>query len=179
VDNVALIVLDTQVNMFDKEFSVHDPEGILSRLDELINSAKQSNVPVVYIRNNGGEGDPDEPGTLGWELHPRIKPGKDDAVIDKSSADAFEGTDLADRLEQLGVKGIIISGMQTEMCVRSTCLAALARGFEVTLVEDAHTTFDFDEQSAVDAIESLNQEIRSRANVMPTSQIVIRVFSSA
>jgi nicotinamidase-related amidase len=173
VENAALIVLDTQVNMFDEEFGVHDPEGILSRLDELINSAKKSNIPVLYIRNNGGEGDPDEPGTPGWEIHPRIKPGKDDVVIDKSSADAFEGTDLADRLEHLGVNELIISGMQTEMCVRSTCLVALDRGFEVTLVEDAHTTFDFDEQTAVDAIDNLNQEMRSSANVMPTSHIAI------
>jgi nicotinamidase-related amidase len=49
VENAALIVLDTQVNMFNEEFSVHNPDGILSRLDKLITSAKQSNVPVLYI----------------------------------------------------------------------------------------------------------------------------------
>jgi nicotinamidase-related amidase len=93
-------------------------------------------------------------------------------VIDKTYSDAFEGTDLADRLQRLGVNELIISGMQTEMCVRSTCLAALNRGFEVTLVEDVHTTFDFDDQRAIDAIDSLNEELRLSANVMPMSQIV-------
>ncbi|MGA9531688.1 MAG: cysteine hydrolase family protein [Anaerolineales bacterium] len=171
MEKSVLVVLDTQVNMFDEEFSVHDPEGILSRLEGLISSAKRAKVPLIYVRNNGSEGDPDEPGTPGWELHPRIKPVTEGVVIDKVSPDAFDGTVLEDHLQRLGVKELVIAGMQTEMCVRSTCLSALDRGFDVTLVEDAHTTFDFDEQSAVEAIEGLNKELRSIANVKPASQI--------
>jgi len=171
VDNSVLMVLDTQDNMFDEEFSVHDPEGILARLEDLISSAKQSNVPVIFVRNNGGEGEPDEPGTPGWELHSRIRPEIEEDVIDKTSSDAFDGTDLEDRLHRSGINHLFVAGMQTEMCVRTTCLSALEKGFNVTLVEDAHTTFDFDEQTAIDAIEVLNSELRSIANVSPASQI--------
>ena len=167
----VLIVLDTQVNVFDEEFSVHDPDSILSRLDNLISLAKKANVPVVFVRNNGGEGEPDEPDTPGWDIHPRIKPEAEDVIIDKASPDAFDGTSLEDHLQSLGAKELVIAGMQTEMCVRSTSLSAIDRGFDVTLVEDAHTTFDFEEQTAVQVIEDLNEEIRSKANVKPTSQI--------
>ncbi|MGD8813381.1 MAG: cysteine hydrolase family protein [Anaerolineales bacterium] len=167
----ALIVLDTQVNMFDEEFCVHDPEGILSRIETLISSAKQAKNPVFFVRNNGGEGDPDAPGSPGWEIHPRIKPASDKHVIDKTSPNAFEGTNLQDLLQGLGVEELVIVGMQTEMCVRSTCLAALDKGFEVTLAEDGHTTFDFEDQSAFKSILQLNEELRSKAKIVPVSQI--------
>ena len=167
----ALIVLDTQVNMFNEDFCVHDPEGILSRIEALISSSKQAKTPVIFVRNNGGEGDPDAPGTPGWEIHPRVKPASDKYVIDKTSPNAFEGTNFQDLLQDLGVEEIVIVGMQTEMCVRSTCLAALDKGFDVTLVEDGHTTFNFEDQSACKSIFQLNEELRSKAKIVPESQI--------
>jgi nicotinamidase-related amidase len=171
VEKAALLVLDTQVNMFDDEFCVHDPESILGRIENLISSARDSNAPVIFVRNNGVEGDPDEPGTAGWEIHPRIFPDNDDLLIDKSSPDAFEGTSLSDHLRELGIETLVVSGMQSEMCVRATSLEARERGFGVILVEDAHTTFNFDEQTAVEAIDSLNNELRSLVRVAPSSEI--------
>lgn len=167
----ALIILDTQVNMFDEEFSVINGQIILQRINELIASAHRQEAPVFFVRNRGGEGDPDEPGTPGFELHPHIDIDEDDIVIDKSSANAFEGTRLEEKLHERDIEKLIVAGMQTEMCVRSTSLAAIDQGFQVTLVEDAHTTFDFEDQSAVEAIEGLNSEIRDRAEVKPTSSI--------
>lgn len=172
--NTALLVLDMQVNMFDEDFCVHNPNAMLDRIELLIRSARDSQTPIIFVRNDGGEGAPDEPGTPGFELHPRISPLAGDVVLDKTTSNAFKDTALEQVLQKKAIDHLVIAGIQTELCVRDTSLEAHKRGLDVTLVEDAHTTFDFEDQSAVEAIASLNQELRPILSVLPASKINFR-----
>lgn len=143
----ALIVVDAQVNMLDPPHPVHDASGLLVRLIELVRRARIDGAPVLFVRNCGGPGEPDEPGTPGWEVHPALAP-RGSAAVDKRQCDSFEGTPLEDMLRQLGAGRVVIAGMQSEYCIEATCRGAAARGFEVTLVEDGHSTYASGDESA-------------------------------
>lgn len=168
----ALVILDAQVNMFDEEFSVYEGERIVGVLSSLIVAARSQGVSVIYVRNSGGEGEPDEKGTPGWEIHPVLKPTTTEIVIDKDSPDAFENTNLQAHLAAQGIKKLVVGGMQTEMCVDTSVRRAIELGYEVVLVEDGHSTFDFDDLKAVDKISQVNTGLRAIAQVVKAENIV-------
>jgi nicotinamidase-related amidase len=68
------------------------------------------------------------------------RPREGDVLLAKRNADSFIGTDLDKRLRELGVGHVIVTGLATEFCIDSTCRAALSRGYDLTLVEDGHST---------------------------------------
>ena len=140
--DAALVVIDAQVNMFAEEFALFEGERLLHTLSQLLARARAADLPIVYVQNNGGEGDPDLPGTPGWQIHPALTPEAGDVVIQKHTPDSFHETPLQGELERRGIHRLIIAGMQTEMCIEATCRRAHDLGYAVTLVKDAHSTFD-------------------------------------
>ncbi|MBN1217567.1 MAG: cysteine hydrolase, partial [Anaerolineae bacterium] len=115
---------------------------LLAKIAGLITQAHAAAVPVIYVQHCGPEGAIDQPGTPGWEIHPAIAPGVGEVVVQKRHPDAFQNTDLRPELESMRIKKLIITGMQTEYCVDTTCRRAYSLGYEVTLVKDAHSTWD-------------------------------------
>lgn len=107
--------------------------------------ARAEAVPVVYLQNLGPLGSIDEPGSPGWPIHPRLEPAGSDLVVEKVSDDGFEGTSLAGILEEHQVRHVAVSGLLSEMCVAATARGALARDYQVTVVTDAHATYDLDD----------------------------------
>ena len=83
-----------------------------------------------------------------WQIVPELAPDKAEPHVDKSYGDSFEDTTLESVLSGLGVGRLIVAGAQTDMCVRSTLHGALVRGYDATLVSDAHTTEDLTEWGA-------------------------------
>lgn len=71
------------------------------------------------------------------EIDPRLMPRDDEPVVVKQWASAFFGTDLAQRLHDLGVDGVMVTGLTTSGCVRATALDALQHDFRVVLPEQA------------------------------------------
>jgi nicotinamidase-related amidase len=169
----ALLVIDTQVNMFDPEMPVYNAARILDTIQDLVRRAREDDIPVIYVRNNGGPGQPDEPGTPGWEIHPSVVPQADTCVVDKFSPDAFADTSLQRELTALGVGRLILTGMQTEMCIQATTRKAVELGYAVTVVADGHTTFDFPEVTAKETIAKYNIELSTIADVRQAADIQI------
>ena len=64
----------------------------------------------------------------------------DETAVRKHFNSAFEETTLEPTLERLGVSHVVLAGAATNWCIRATAYAALERGYDVTLLEDAHTT---------------------------------------
>ncbi len=136
----ALLVIDVQVAMFDEP--VYRGEELLEKLGGLIAQARAANLPVLYVQHCSGPEEPLVPGTRGWQIHPAIAPLAGDPIIQKYHADSFFETTLQEQLTRLGVKQLIVTGMQTEFCVDTTSRRAYSLGYDVTLVADAHSTFD-------------------------------------
>lgn len=158
--HTALMIIDAQVNMFDPQHSVHNAEGILKKLQTLLSLARASNTLVVYVQNNGRPGEVDEPRTEGWLLHPELPIKDGDLIVQKTELDAFSKTDFYSRLQKIGIKKLIIAGMQSEYCIAANCKKARELGFDVILVMDAHTTYPSAEQTALDIIDEVNEGLK-------------------
>lgn len=140
--DTALLVIDVQKGMFFDDDPVYDGENLLSKISTLIAQARTSGIPVIYVQHNGAAGDPVEPGTDGWRIHPAIEPAEGEPVVVKWTPDSFHETTLQSELEARGIKKLVVAGIQTECCVDTTCRRALSLGYETTLVKDAHSTWN-------------------------------------
>ena len=67
--------------MCDDEFHVHDGDRILEVISSLAEKARSVGARIIYVRNNGSPGEPDEPGTPRWEIHSKVGPREGDVVL--------------------------------------------------------------------------------------------------
>jgi nicotinamidase-related amidase len=144
----ALLIIDMQYGNFLEPYPVHEGENLLRKVKNLIKKACTVDIPIIFIQNRGGAGDPVEYGTPGWSVHPSIKPMPEDIFIEKETPDSFKGTKLHKKLELEKVKRLVVTGLQTEYCVDTTCRQAYCLGYDVILVKDAHSTWSSDLLSA-------------------------------
>ena len=106
-----------------------------------------------------------EPGSDGWKIVDELQPAQDEPLIAKSYGDAFEQTALEETLAGLAVGRLLITGAQTDQCVRGTLHGALVRGYDTILVSDAHTTEDATSWGAPSAA---GRDRRTRTSTGPT-----------
>ena len=152
--DLALVVIDTQIGMFETPGvpPVPDGERLLRNIEGLIRRAREAGAAVIHVRHAGGPGHPLERGTEGWRIHPRVAPAGGEPVIEKETPDSFLGTRLEEELRSRGARRLVLAGMQTEHCVDTTCRRAFSLGYDVTLAADAHGTWDSDVLSAEEII---------------------------
>ncbi len=173
-DKTALVVIDTQVGMFETPGLPPVPNGevLLRNIEGLIRRAREADVAVVHVRHGEGPGDPLERGTEGWNIHPRVAPNGGEPVVDKETPDSFLRTTLGEELEFRGIGRLVLAGMQTEYCVDTTCRRAFGLGYDVTLAADAHGTFDGDHLTAAQIVAHHNEVMGNGfAEVVPAAEI--------
>ena len=134
--NTALLVVDVQ-NGVVKE--AHQRNEVVTNVGLLVDKARQEQIPVVWVQHD----DEDLPkGSEEWQIVPELTPGDAEPVVEKNYGDSFEDTTLETVLSDLGVGRLVVVGAQTDACIRSTLHGAITRGYDATLVKDAHTTED-------------------------------------
>ena len=138
----ALLLIDLQTGNFHLDPAIHQEEQLLERASSLLSWARASDLPVIYILNQGEPGEPDEPGTRGYEIHSALEPLSTEVLISKETPDSFLETGLQRALEDLGVTSLVIAGLQTEYDIDTTCRSAWQLAYDVTLASDAHSTWD-------------------------------------
>lgn len=134
--NSALLVVDVQNGVVG---AAHERDAVVANIAGLVDRAREERVPVVWVQHADEELVPDsEP----WQIVPELVPDEGEPLVHKEYGDSFEATDLETILSGLGVGRLLVVGAQTDACIRSTLHGALARGYDATLVSDAHTTED-------------------------------------
>ena len=134
--NTALIVIDVQNGVVE---GAHERDAVVANVGSLVDRARQEQVPVVWVQHS------DEQlakGSDDWRIVPELAPGDAEPLVEKHYGDSFEDTTLETVLSDLGVGRLVVVGAQTDECVRSTIHGAFVRGYDTTLVGDAHTTED-------------------------------------
>ena len=154
--NTGLLIIDLQAGNFADPDPVYRGDQLLATIRRLSAGARAAGVTVVYVQHCGPEGAIDEPGTPGWEIHPALTPQQGDVVIQKHHPDAFQDTDLQRELASRGIERLILTGIQTEYCIDTTCRRAYSLGYEVTLVVDGHSTWDTERLTAAQIIDHHN-----------------------
>lgn len=132
----ALLVIDVQNGVVGKAY---ERDSVIARIQTLVDKARAEDVPVVWVQHSDDEM---PKGSEDWEFAPELVRLDSEPVVHKNYGDSFEATDLEDLLAEREVGRLVVTGAQTEACVRSTLHGAHVRGYDTTLVSDAHTTED-------------------------------------
>lgn len=140
--NTALVVIDLQNGVVAKAYRRQE---VLGAVSVLIARARAARVPVIWIQHAGKDL---EENSEAWKIVPELSPAPGEDIVEKRYRDAFEDTRLEQVLSRRRVGKLVVTGAQTDMCVRSTLHGALARGYDATLVGDAHTTVDMTHNGA-------------------------------
>lgn len=138
----ALLVIDVQQ---DVVADAHQRDSVVATIATLVGRAREHQVPVIWVRHSDDEL---ARGSEGWQLVAELVPGDSEPLVEKNFGDSFEATELEEVLAQRQVGRLVVTGAQTDACVRSTLHGAFVRGYDVTLVADAHTTSDLSEYGA-------------------------------
>ena len=140
--NTALLIVDVQNGVVDGSPGRDD---VVANIGALVGKARSEQVPVVWVQHSSEDL---VQGTEQWRIVPELDPQESEPLIAKAYGDSFEDTNLETVLSGLGVGRLVVAGAQSDACVRSTIHGAFTRGYDTTLVSDAHTTEDLSEWGA-------------------------------
>jgi nicotinamidase-related amidase len=134
--HTALMVIDVQQGVVGQ---AHRRDDVVANIGTLVDRAREAGTPIVWVQHSSDEL---AQGSDGWQYVPELTRQKSEPLVHKTFGDSFEATDLEDVLAGAGVGRLVVTGASTDACIRSTIHGAFARGYDVTLVGDAHTTED-------------------------------------
>jgi nicotinamidase-related amidase len=141
--NTALLVIDVQTGVVA---GAHERDAVVANVGTLVTKAREEGVSVVWVQHSDDEGL--TKGSAAWRIVPELTRDEAEPLVEKTYGDSFEETTLENVLSGLGVGRLVVVGAQTDECIRSTLHGAIVRGYDATLVSDAHTTEDQTEWGA-------------------------------
>ncbi|TRX72129.1 isochorismatase family protein [Carboxylicivirga sp. M1479] len=162
----ALLVIDMQKGSFTPATPRFDTVGVVRRINELASICRAHNYPVIYIQHDGTGTGEFEKNSTDWENLDELIVEAKDILIDKYANDGFYNSKLQAKLNELGVNELIITGCATDFCVESTIQSALVKAYQLTVVENGHTTGERPHLTAAKVIEHYNWVWR---NMLPTN----------
>lgn len=137
----AVLVIDVQQAFRDGEHQAVDVERVIRNINAVTRAARAKRVPVIFVQHESPSG-PFAHGSPTWQLPADLCVEGEDHQVRKTASDSFHASALEGLLRGLGATELVVCGIQSDFCVDSTVRRALALGFDVRLVEDAHTTLD-------------------------------------
>ena len=139
----ARLVIDVQNGVVGE---AHQRDQVVANIVTLVDKARAEQVPVVWVAHSDEGGMPR--GSEAWQYVDELRRDESEPLVHKTFADSFEDTDLETVLAGLEVGRLVVAGAQTDECIRSTLHGAITRGYDATLVADAHTTEDLSQWGA-------------------------------
>lgn len=134
--STALLIIDMQNNVVKDAYA---RDTVIGNIATLIDKARAEKVPVIWIQHSN---DSMPEGSEGWRYVSELQRLDSEPLVPKRYGDAFEDTSLESVLAGLSVGHLVVSGAETDACIHSTIYGAFVRGYDVTLVSDAHTAQD-------------------------------------
>ena len=170
--NIALIILDTQTALIEEH--PEQEKELLENQKRLLSACRKTGVPVLYVQHDGDAGDSLERGTPGWQICGEVAPREGDYRIDKHYNSMFRNTSLKQTLDDLGIKTIILCGLQTEYCFDVSVKVAFEYGYTVLIPRETVSTFDNSFSSAATLTAYYQDKIWNGryATVLPTQQVL-------
>ncbi len=134
--NAALLVVDVQKGVVTGNY---ERDIVVANIVRIVEKARSEQIPIIWVQDSG---ESRAPGSDPWKIVPELTPIDIEPHVDKKYGDSFEDTILESVLSGLGIGRLFVVGAQTDACIRSTLHGAFVRGYDTTLVSDAHTTED-------------------------------------
>ncbi len=162
----ALLVIDMQQGLCEGEGRAWASDEVIARINRVAHRLREADVPIVFIQHESTTGYL-EHGSPEWQLARGLQVQPGDLRVRKRTPDAFLNTDLEALLKARDVEEVIICGMHTEFCIDTTTRRALALGYPVTLVADAHTSAGNEVLSAPQVIAHHNATLTNISSFGP------------
>jgi nicotinamidase-related amidase len=140
--NTALLVIDVQNGVVGE---AHERDAVVGNIVTLVERARTAEVDIVWVQHNSDGMPPD---SEAWQYVPELQRHDREPLVQKRYGDSFEDTELEAVLAERGIGRLVVAGAQTDECIRSTLHGAIVRGYDATLVSDAHTTEDLSSYGA-------------------------------
>ena len=157
-DKTALIVVDVQNGVVD---GAYKRDEVIENIEAAVAKARSAQVPVVWVQHSDEELVIDsEP----WQLVSELIPLNGEPMVRKIYRSSFESTDLEGILAGMNVGHLVVVGAQTNNCIRHTSHDALAKGYDVTLISDAHTTTGYEWNGHVVSAQAVVEEQNDNFN---------------
>ncbi len=165
----ALMLIDVQRNMLEPPAPVPSAASIREALEDLLLRARRAGAFVVHVQNDGPPGEPDEPGTDGWQLVLPVS--ADELIVRKDQSDTFAANPaLAKNLADKEITEVIIAGMQSNYCVAESSRGALKQGLQAILASGAHATYDENEPASTISAQ-IERELAEGVTVLPFGEV--------
>jgi nicotinamidase-related amidase len=145
----VLLVVDVQVGVMRNAW---EASRIIKNIRIAVEKARNGKVPVIWVQHSDDELIYD---SSDWQIVPELLPEEGEKRIYKQYNSAYEQTQLEEILAELGVTHIVLAGAATNWCIRATAYGALERGYDLTLIQDGHTTETIELENGV-SIEAAN-----------------------
>lgn len=165
----CLVIIDVQKGVFTRKQSVFAAEDLVKALVRLVDAATNRHMLVVLTQHRNRTFL--EPGSEGWEIVDEVRAVASTAVIvPKTRPSIFHDTGLAHLLAAAGIGQLFVAGLLSNGCVRDSCIDGLQRGFDVTLVSDAHSTLY---RNAASIVEAVNTEVAGCGAALVTVEALL------
>jgi nicotinamidase-related amidase len=172
----ALLIIDVQQGLCENDSegngAAFESPQVIARINTVSAKARVAGVPVIFIQHESASGYL-EFGTAAWQLADGLHTTPTDLKLRKTTPDSFLRTDLQALLQQHAVTNLIICGMHTEFCIDTTTRRALALGYPVVLVADAHTSAGNAHLSAPQVIAHHNTTLTNISSFGPRVRAVL------
>ena len=162
----VLLIIDMQKGSFTPKTPRFDTKGVIDRINTLAQEFRASDFSVFFIQHDGTKTNEFVPNTTEWELLDDLEIKPTDVFIDKYANDIFYKSKLQSKLNDLNIDELFITGCATDFCVESTVQSALTKDYNITVVENGHTTGDRPHLKAEKVIEHYNWVWQ---NMIPTN----------
>jgi nicotinamidase-related amidase len=167
----ALLVIDVQQGLCEGAHAAFESAEVIHRINRVSAKARSARIPVVFVQHESGPGYL-EHGSPAWQLAEGLHSEPSDLRVRKTTADAFLRTELHALLQARAITELIVCGMHTEFCVDTTTRRALALGYPVLLVEDAHTTEGNEHLTPLQVIRHHNATLANITSFGPRVHVV-------
>lgn len=180
--DTAVLVIDVQQLFCAGPLAVENAPGLLQRINTVTRAARQAEAPVIFIQHETEEG-PLSHGSAGWQFADGLRIDMGDLRVPKTTSDAFLRTNLRELLASRHVQRLVVCGLHTQFCIDTTVRRALALGYPVTLVADAHAAMENPVLTAEEVVAHHNFVLTNitsfgpRATAVRTADLDWRVLS--
>ena len=152
---MVLLVVDTQKLITNEK--LYNFKTFENNVKSLIQTARENQIEVIYVRHDDGEGCELTKGTDGFEIYEGFQPQADERIFDKNINSAFRGTGLVEYLQEQGEQDVIVVGVQTDYCMDATIKCGFEHGFHMIVPAHANTTIDNKYMTGEQTYEYYNQ----------------------
>lgn len=166
----AIIVIDVQQGLCTGPLAAHDCDGVISRINTVTSKARDAQQMVVFVQHEAR--DELVYASAGWQLADGLETDSTDLFIRKKTPDSFLRTHLLAEIKSHDIERLFVCGMHTEFCIDTTTRRALALGYPVSLVSDAHTSAGNSAINAKDIIAHHNITLSNISSFGPRVELV-------